>query len=319
MPSQQTPVTGFSASVANLEGRFVAWAQRRADIRAAIVVGSRARADHPADEWADLDLGILVERPQRYLKHHGWLRQLGSPLAKYLDPSGATLHVLFEDGADAGFAFLPANAFKQAARVLPLLNRFPVLFRALPAGLGARLEGELSEAAAYYRRGYRVILDKDGLAERFFSLAPSGLSEAVAPTEREFLDLVSRFWFLAVWTAKHLKRGELWWAKTNGCDGEMKGMLLLMIEWYERSAKGWDYDTWEGGRFLEEWADDSVVTALTPTFAHYDATDVWRALTATMDVFRKLSRETAARLGYPYPAKVDEGTIRLVAEIAASE
>jgi aminoglycoside 6-adenylyltransferase len=294
----------------------VAWAATRKDIRAAIVVGSRARTDHPADEWADLDLGILVERPQRYLKHHGWLRQLGSPLVKYMDPSGVTLHVLFEDGADAGFAFLPANAFKQAVRVLPLVNRFPALFRALPGGLGVRLENELAEAVAYYRRGYRVILDKDGLADRFFSLAPARAPKAPPPTEEEFRELVAHFWFLTVWTAKHLKRGEVWWAKTNGCDGQLKRMLLQMIDWHERGANGWDYDTWEEGRFLEEWADAALVQRLKPTFAHYDPDDVWSALTATMDAFRVLAVETALRLGYPYLRTMDEGVAALVGEIA---
>ena len=308
-------MSGYIAQLDALEERFVAWAERRPDIRAAIVVGSRARSDHPADEWADLDLGILVERPRRYLMHHGWLRQLGSPLVKYMDPSGVTLHVLFEDGADAGFAFLPANVFKQAVRVLPLVNRFPALFRALPGGLGTRLENELAEAVAYYRRGYRVILDKDGLVERFLSLAPSGAPEAAPPTDEEFRELVSHFWFLTVWTAKHLKRGELWWAKTNGCDGQLKSMLLQMIEWHERGAKGWEYDTWEEGRFLEEWADAALVQQLKATFARYDDADVWSALTATMDVFRELSKDTAVRLGYPYPAKVDAGATRLVAEI----
>jgi hypothetical protein len=31
----------------------VSWAQARQDIHLALVVGSRARLDHPADEWAD--------------------------------------------------------------------------------------------------------------------------------------------------------------------------------------------------------------------------------------------------------------------------
>lgn len=312
-------MTNFSANVDALEQRFVAWAERRPDIRAAIVVGSRARTDHPADEWADLDLGILVERPRRYLKHHGWLRQLGSPLVKYLDPSGVTLHVLFEDGADAGFAFLPANTFRQAVRVLPLMNRFPGLFRVLPGGLGARIENELAEAAAYYRRGYRVILDKDEMAERFFSLAPTVAPRAAPPTEKEFHELVSHFWFLTVWTAKHLKRGDLWWAKSNGCDGQLKSMLLQMIEWHERGAKGWEYDTWEGGRFLEEWAGEKVVAALAPTFAHYEPGDVWHALSATMDAFRSLATDTASQLGYPYPNRMDDGATSLVAEIAEAE
>ena len=37
-------------SMEQIEQRFAAWAQTQPDIRAAMVVGSRARTDHPADE-----------------------------------------------------------------------------------------------------------------------------------------------------------------------------------------------------------------------------------------------------------------------------
>ena len=40
----------------NLEKNFVSWAQAKEDIRAAFMVGSRARSDHPADEWSDMDI-----------------------------------------------------------------------------------------------------------------------------------------------------------------------------------------------------------------------------------------------------------------------
>ena len=36
--------------------RFQAWAEQRADIRAALLVGSRARAERPADAWSDIDI-----------------------------------------------------------------------------------------------------------------------------------------------------------------------------------------------------------------------------------------------------------------------
>jgi len=36
--------------------RFVAWAVGEDAIRAAVLFGSRVREDHPADEWADLDI-----------------------------------------------------------------------------------------------------------------------------------------------------------------------------------------------------------------------------------------------------------------------
>ena len=56
------------------------------------------------------------------------------------------------------------------------------------------------------------------------------------------------------------------------------------------------------GRFLEEWADVRAVESLPVIFAHYDEEDIWRALMATMDLFRWLAVESAELLGYSYPS-----------------
>ena len=50
-----------------LENRVIAWAESQPDIRAIIVVGSRARRDSPADEWSDLDLVIIQETQVPFL------------------------------------------------------------------------------------------------------------------------------------------------------------------------------------------------------------------------------------------------------------
>ena len=120
------------------------------------------------------------------------------------------------------------------------------------------------------------------------------------PAESEFLNLVNDFWYHTVWTGKHLRRGELWWAKSC-CDNYLKNLLRQMMEWHTRAAKGEDVDTWMRGRFLEEWADPRAVDSLPAVFAHYHQEDVWRALTETMELFRWLSIETADLLGYSYP------------------
>ena len=60
------------------------------------------------------------------------------------------------------------------------------------------------------------------------------------------------------------------------------------------------------GRFLEEWADARAVGSLPVVFAHYDEEDVWRALRATMELFRWLAVETADLLGYSYPSFGEE-------------
>ena len=313
----------LQAATGQLEERFVAWAQARPDIRAAIVVGSWARVDHPADEWSDLDIGFTTTDPQRYLSKTDWLEDIAPTWVTYPDPSGVVHHVLFEGGLDAGIAVLANSTIKQAVRFLPVLGRFPILFRLLPKGLAEQIRQDVASAADYYRRGARVILDKDGLAARFLSLFPADSAPHGPPTQAEFLGAVNEFWFLAVWTAKHLRRGELWFAKTEGCDGQMKSLLLRMLEWRARAAHGWDYDTWEKGRFLEEWTDAAALQALEKAFARYEDDAVRRALLATMDLFRWLAVETAERLGYSYPTAADERVTEWIttcfSERAASE
>jgi aminoglycoside 6-adenylyltransferase len=78
-----------------------------------------------------------------------------------------------------------------------------------------------------------------------------------------------------------------------------------MMEWHARATDGWTYDTWHGGRFLEEWADPKVLEGLRGAFAHFDEDDIKRALLATMDMFRWIAIETAEKLDYPYPTNAD--------------
>ena len=74
-----------------------------------------------------------------------------------------------------------------------------------------------------------------------------------------------------------------------------------MLEWHAHATRGEGFDTWLRGRFLEEWADPRAVTQLSTAFAHYDASDISRALQATMDLYRWLEDETCARWGYTIP------------------
>jgi len=48
-----------------------------------------------------------------------------------------------------------------------------------------------------------------------------------------------------------------------------------------------------------------VVAALPDTFGGYDLEGLWRALFATLDLFRWVATETAERLGYAYPTRAD--------------
>jgi len=284
---------------------FIKWGEAQPDIRAAIVVGSRARVEHPADEWSDLDLVIVAANPRRYLTQSDWLDRLGTPWVTFCDKTSTgeeqQRRVIFEGGLDVDCAFIPQRLARTLVFLVRILKRLPRLFQ-LP--YAARLMRKAEGFCAMVRRGIRVLLDKDGLAE-YLKLFDVAAPPVCPPAESEFLEVVNGFWYHAVWTAKHIRRGEIWWAK-SACDERMKHWLRQMTEWHARARNGWQYDTWMRGRFLEEWADPRAVKELEGAFAHYSEADLRRALLATMDLFRWLAVETASLLKYPYPATADQ-------------
>lgn len=270
-----------------LTKRFVEWAETKRDIRAAIILGSRARTEYPADEWADLDVVVVTSSPDSYVSSAGWVKDIGNPLLTFIEPTSGgdelERRVLFEGMIDVDFAIFPL------AKAQALIQ----------GGMNA------VQAANAFGRGFRVILDKDGMASKLEALVSSTKTVAPQPpTQGEFLQVVNDFLYHAVFTAKHLKRGELWWAKMSS-DCYMQHLLLRMVEWYTRACHGWTYDTWFRGRFLEKWADPEVVAQMRNVFSHYEEVDVKRGLLAVMSMFRKIAMDTAARLEYPYPEEAD--------------
>jgi len=293
-----TDAAEVEKSYEGLMERFCLWAERRADIRVAIVVGSRARADHPADEWADLDVVIVTADPDQYVSKSDWISSLGKPLLTFVEPTSTggekERRVLYEKMLDVDFAIFPLEKARQLL---------------LSIGKSGGAGGDSQAAAQFsnvFGRGVRVLVDKDGVMSRFGAVAAS-LKRPTSPVPKqdEFLDVVNDFLYHAVFTAKHLRRGELWW--TVAClDSYLQYLLLRMIEWHALAMHDWKHDVWFRGRFLEEWADSEAVKGLRETFAHYDEADVKRALLATIDLFRRLATETARRLNYSYPVEADE-------------
>jgi len=292
--------------------RFVIWAEAQPDIGTAFVIGSQARTTRPADEWSDLDLVVTVNKPERYLSETNWLKDIGNPWVTFIERTGdeRERRVLFEGGLDVDFALLSRRKIQLLTRFLRDRERFPALFRLLPKTVVQQVSQGIAVLSDIARRGTRVLLDKDGIVEHLLRVNAE-VPSSHPPAQDEFLDLINDFWYHTVWTAKKLRRGELWTA--IGCsDSYMMWRLLRMIEWHACATNGWDYDTWHGGRFLEQWADARIVKDLHGVFAHYDEKDLWRSLSATMDLFRWVTVETAAQLKYPYPTSADEHATELV-------
>ncbi len=262
--------------------KLLGWAAYQDDILAVMVVGSRARVQRPADEWSDLDLILVVADPAQYLFGTDWLLNICNYWCTFAERTSTgepiERRVLFEKGIDVDFILLAVEGIHERLRKAPVSD--------------------------IIRRGALTLLDKGSVLPQPIPRAHQTLCRR-PPTQQEFEEIVQDFWYHAVWTAKKLRRGELWTA-LQCVDVYMKQLLLHMIEWHACTVHGWDCDMWYGGRFVELWADPRVKGALCYAFAHYAKEDICRALLATMDVFRWLAVETAERLSHTYPVAADE-------------
>jgi aminoglycoside 6-adenylyltransferase len=249
------------------------WAGERDDVRAAVVVGSQVRTDVPADRWSDLDVILIVDDPATYADEASWVHEFGEPLLTFLEPTALgdqrERRVLYTTGEDVDFPLIPLSALD-------------------------RLEAS-DNAAQLVRRGFRVLVDKIELEPRLQRIAAATDSTSAAPSRHELTELAADFWYHALWTAKKLRRGEVYTA-IDCLDGYLKARLVTLMAWHARALDP-SVDTWHGGRFLERWADPGALAALERAFAHYDVRDVARALWETIDLFQGLEEETARRLG----------------------
>ena len=253
-----------------IEAAVADWARERDDVRAAVVVGSQVRTDTPADRWSDLDIILILDDPEPYAESAAWVSEFGTAVLTFLEetPLGQReRRVLYETGEDVDLPLFPLSVLD-------------------------RLE-QSANAAALLARGYRLLVDETGLEDRLRNLvAVAPVSSR--PSQADVGQLAADFWYHALWTAKKLRRGEVFTA-IDCLDGYMKSRLVTLLEWHTL-ALDQSVDTWHGGRFLERWADPGALSALERAFAHYDVRDVARALWETIDLFQGLEEETARRL-----------------------
>lgn len=263
----------------NIINHFVLWGNSSDQLLAAFIIGSQTRADHPADNFSDLDIVMIVDNPDALLHSDHWIEQIGKSHISFIEDTiggGKERRILFDHALDVDFIILTKNNFDNAIA-------------------GSEI--------AILKRGYLFLIDKISIGTMLPPIAADKL-HYLPLTESDFNNLTNDFWYHAVWTAKKLIRGELWTAKSC-VDSYMKSLLLTLIECHAHILHGMEYDTWHNGRFLEEWAEDWVIQKLSSCYAYYDRESVKHALVSTMDLFRLISIEIAGRLNYEYPANAD--------------
>jgi aminoglycoside 6-adenylyltransferase len=260
--------------------KIVAWAQHDENVLALILTGSSARVDEHLDEFSDLDIEVVARDPSVLASSDEWFRAFGEVWVVQAFDEGQeepSRLVFYEKGAKVDFTLAGVE------RVQTIV--------------------ETRTLDSLYERGYRVLLDKAGITVDLPE--PSGAFPIKArPDQREFLAVVSEFWFEATHIPRYLLREDLWVVKFR--DWTMKEQLLTMLEWHASAAGMTPRDVWHIGSHMRDWVDADTWRHLHEVFGRFDRLDGWRALLATISLFRRLAQETAQACGLIYPQEIDD-------------
>ena len=271
--------------------RIAAWAAEQATVSGLFVVGSRARRSRPADQYSDTDVVIVCSDPERFIADDGWFAAFGTPVLSFVEATALgdrrERRVLYDDGADVDLVPVTAEDVASVAAT----------------AAGGDLLG----------RGVRVLVDKSGELARLLNGRPADSDGGWLPSGPYVANLISDFWYHLLWTARKLRRGELWIA--HEClNDNLLHIVRRFVEWEALAASGGEADVWFRGRYLERWARPDTLERLGAASARYDHGDVRRAVLAAAELFSDLAPPIAAAAGAPYPVQAERRVRELVSQ-----
>lgn len=261
---------------------IINWAKPQPEIRGLILTSSRAGASQ-IDEFSDYDIMVLTDNSEKYLISDDWIKTI-NPVWVYQKESFnyktfiiPTRLVIYENNLKVDFSFWSLDV------------------------INSLIKDGISEDM---NRGYVVLLDKDGYDGKFPK--PNGKDfEEEIPTEDEFLTHIYNFWFEVLGVSKYLKRNDMFIAKSID-NGIVKELLLKMIIWNIQLKNNWNIKTHNEGKRMHSWLDDETINMLGETYSGFSRKESWESLLKTIEMFRRISQESAVLFNYSYPRNVDK-------------
>ena len=273
--------------------KIIQWAEKEEAVKTLILLGSRA-SRQPVNDLSDYDIAVFCDTFESYIKTEAWLSALGNVWVCvkekifYKNKVFPSRLVIFEGGIKVDFSFLTIDILDEIARSNPLPDDYNI--------------------------GYKVLLDKENATADM--LQPQFEIKATKPSEQEFLDVIKEFWFEVYHIAVYLKREDLWSVKFRSWAAHT--FLLRMIEWHAQAENNWSCSTPPLGKHMSSWVTKGLWKDLHGIFSHFDADDSWKALFNTMELFRRITADTAQGLGFSSKEDVSGNMISLIATLKKS-
>lgn len=274
--------------------QFLAWAEAQPSVRAAILTSTRAVPGAHVDDFSDYDIVLVVTDVMPFHDDHAWLDAFGRVLALYQDP------LQHERG------------FPAAGYVIQWASGLKIDFTVWPVGLLELISAE-ENLPEEYDAGYRVLVDKDGLAAR---LRPPTYRAYIPtpPTAEEYREKVENFTVDVLYVARYLRRGDVIAAK-HIQDMATHENLIPMLTWIIEIEHGWKLKPGNYGRRIQQFLRPELYAELERTFSGAGQEESWAALETCIALMHSAAQEVAAGLGFTYPEEIQAGLKTLLTGI----
>ena len=284
--------------------RIIQWGQSQPLVRAAILTSTRAVPEGRVrgavvDDLSDYDVILAVTDVMPFFENRGWLAPFGTVLAMYRDPIiqvdglptfGAVIQ--FVGGLKIDFTLWPVEILRRTASQ-----------PSLPEELDA---------------GYRVLLDKDGLAS---TLQPPSYRAYIPalPDSARYRYEIECFFLTAIYYAKYLWRGDLMAARHVFETYMLQEHLRPMLEWLVQIDHGGGVKAGLYGRGMQRWLRPELWSLLEQVYGGSSWEACWRSLDAIVTLMRSAADEVGAHLGFDYPQEMEKQALELIQEIKMRE
>jgi aminoglycoside 6-adenylyltransferase len=260
-------------------------------VRAMLLTSTRAVPGGRVDALSDYDIVLVARDIRPFMADHSWPAAFGEVLVAYWDP----LHTE------------PETGIEQSGNVVQYTGHLKIDFTFWPVPMLEAIS-RLPSLPAELDAGYRVLVDKDGLASGL--RAPTYVGYRLAPPdEATFLTNVNDFFIGVPYVAKCLLRDEVLPAKWC-LDYDMRYVYLLpMLEWRMECDHDWKISPGVNGKGLKRYLPPELWVELEDTYAGAGIEENWQSLFRMISLFRRVGHEVAARLGYAYPEELDTRVI----------
>ncbi len=259
----------------NLQDNLISWVTFEENVRALLLVGSRARSQPQHDKYSDLDTILFCLNPRLYVESNSWLRSLGPFWFSYLETDGEPEQYALYDGYIKIDVMLISIASTES--------------------LQSRLNPFIYDQVL--QRGFKVLVDKT--ASQSQVIIDERKNEHKYPDQKIFENHLYQGLLRVTTCARYLQRNDLWRAN-DLLNGTLRNNLLTLMEW-EALANHPTTDTWYKGRFINQWGNKEIISRFPKMFGVYHKEEQQLALITFMQVFSRLAEKIAAFYHLTFP------------------